>query len=134
MLCQFFIKGFYQPFRLDISRNSGGLLIYIKSTLPAKFLFNYTLPSNIQAIPFELYKKIDSFLALINRPLKTYTSWILFLICNEYKVIFGDFNMNPVKSEMNTFLNTATRTKLIEENTWCKGTVSCVDLIFTIFK
>ena len=24
----------------------------------------------------------------------------------EYKVILGDFNMNPVKPEMNTFLNT----------------------------
>ena len=49
---QFLIKGFHQPFRLDISRNSDGLLIYIKSSLPAKFLSNYTFPSNIQAIPF----------------------------------------------------------------------------------
>ena len=54
---QFLIKGFHQLFRLDISRNSGGLLIYIKSSLPAKFLSNYTLPSNIHAIPFELNLK-----------------------------------------------------------------------------
>ena len=31
----------------------------------------------------------------------------------EYKVIFGDFNMNPVKPEMNAFLNTDNRTNLI---------------------
>ena len=45
------IKSFHQPFQLDISKNSGGLLIYI-SILPAEFLSNYTLPSNIQAIRF----------------------------------------------------------------------------------
>ena len=54
---QFLIKGFHQPFQLDINRNSGGLLIYIKSSLPAKLLSNYTLASNIQAIPFELNLK-----------------------------------------------------------------------------
>ena len=32
---------------------------------------------------------------------------------SEYKVIFGDFNMSPVKPEMNTFLNTENLTNLI---------------------
>ena len=53
---QFLIKGFHQPFRLDINRN-GGLLIYIKSSLPVKILSNYTLPSDIQVISFELNLK-----------------------------------------------------------------------------
>ena len=44
---QFLIKGFYQSFQLDISRNSGGLLICIKSSLLGKNLSNYTLPSDI---------------------------------------------------------------------------------------
>ena len=43
---QFLIKGFEQPLRLDINRNSGGLLIHIKSSLPVKILSNYTLPSD----------------------------------------------------------------------------------------
>ena len=54
---QFLIKGFQQPLRLDIKRNSGGLLMYIKSSLPVKILSNYLLPSDIQAIPFELNLK-----------------------------------------------------------------------------
>ena len=54
---QFLMKGFRQPLRLDINRNSGALLIYIKSSLTVKILSNYLLPSDIQAIPFELNLK-----------------------------------------------------------------------------
>ena len=49
----------------------------------------------------------------------------------EYKVILGDFNMNPVKPEMNTFLNTENVTNLIKENTGFKGAGSYIDLILT---
>ena len=49
----------------------------------------------------------------------------------EYKIIFGDFNMNPVKPEMNTFLNTENLTNVIKENTCFKGAGSCIDLILT---
>ena len=49
----------------------------------------------------------------------------------EYKVILGDFNMNPVKPEMNTSLNTEDFTNLIKENTRCKGAGSCIDSILT---
>ena len=49
----------------------------------------------------------------------------------EYKVIFGYFYMNPVKPEINTFLNTENLSNLIEENTCFKGASSCIDLILT---
>ena len=39
--------------------------------------------------------------------------------------------MNPVKPEMNTFLNTENLTNLIKENTGFKGAGSCIDLILT---
>ena len=54
---QFLNKGFHEPFGLDISRNSRGLLINIKSSSPAKIFSNYTLPSDFQDIPFGLYRK-----------------------------------------------------------------------------
>ena len=47
----------------------------------------------------------------------------------ECKVIFGDFNMNPAKPEMNTFLNTENLTNLIKENICFKGIGSYIDLI-----
>ena len=49
----------------------------------------------------------------------------------EYKVILEDFNINPVKPEMNTFLNKENLTNLIKENTGFKGAGSCIDLILT---
>ena len=65
------IKSFHQPFQLDISKNSGGLLIYI-NILPAEFLSNYTFPSNIQAIRFEfsLKKRKWLFMSIYKRSSK----------------------------------------------------------------
>ena len=36
------------------SRNSGGLLVFVRSSVPARMLSNYRLPPDIQAIPFEI--------------------------------------------------------------------------------
>ena len=37
--------------------------------------------------------------------------------------------MNPVKTEINTFLNMENLTNLIRQNTCFKGACSCIDLI-----
>ena len=50
---QFLIPYFHQPFRMDISRNSGGLLVFVRSSIPARMLSNYRVPLDIQAIPFK---------------------------------------------------------------------------------
>ena len=50
---QFLIPNFHQPFRLDISRNSGGLLVFVRFSIPARMLSNYRLPPDIQAIILE---------------------------------------------------------------------------------
>ena len=50
---QFLIPNFHQPFRQDISRNSGGLLVFVRSSIPARMLSNYRLPPDIQAIILE---------------------------------------------------------------------------------
>ena len=81
--------------------------MYIKSTLPAKFLPNYTFPSNIQAIPFELNLKKRKwlFISIYKQPSQNIQYFLNFISdmshCYsnhyEYKVIFGDFNMNSAK-------------------------------------
>ena len=50
---QFLLPGFQQPLKLDINHRSGGLLVYIKASLPLKILLKFKLPINIQIIPFE---------------------------------------------------------------------------------
>ena len=51
---QFIIEGFRKPLRLDISDKSGGLLVYVRSHLLLRQLTKFEIPSDIQAIPFEV--------------------------------------------------------------------------------
>ena len=54
---QFLILGFHEPIRLDITSKRGGMLIYIRFSLPSRLMSNFKIPKNIQVIPFELYLK-----------------------------------------------------------------------------
>ena len=126
------IKCFHQAFRLDISTNSDRLSIYIKSSLPNFYLTIHSHPV-FQAIPFVLNLKKRKWLFIsIYRPPSQKSQCILNSISDmldyysshyEYKVIFGDFNLNPVKPEMSTFLKAENLTNLIKENTCLKGQV-----------
>ena len=53
---QFAIEGFNKSYLLDITSNSGGLLLYVKANLPSKLIINrfYHFPNEIQCIPIEL--------------------------------------------------------------------------------
>ena len=59
---QFLIPNFHQPFRLGISRKSGGLLVFVRSSIPARMSSNYRLPSDIQVIPFEINLRKEKWL------------------------------------------------------------------------
>ena len=53
---QFVIPGFHHPFRLDINRRSGGLLVYVKGSIPAltpaRVLTSFSTPADTQTIVF----------------------------------------------------------------------------------
>ena len=51
---QFSIKGFFVPQRLDHYDKGGGILLYVRETLIVFPLKKYSLPSNIEAMFFEL--------------------------------------------------------------------------------
>ena len=70
---QFLIPGFHEPMRLDITSKRGGMLVYIKSSLPSRILSNCKLPENSQAIPFELNlgKEKWLFVSIYNPPLQS---------------------------------------------------------------
>ena len=51
---QFLMPGFHKPFRLDVITSSGGLLVCVKRSLPARELEAYKLQFNIQPIHFEI--------------------------------------------------------------------------------
>ena len=53
-MAQFLMEGFHKPLRLDISDKSGGFLVYVRLHLLSRQLIKSEIPSEIQAIPFEV--------------------------------------------------------------------------------
>ena len=54
---QFLLENFKKPYRLDKSNKSGGLLVYVLQDIPSKPLTNFSIPQDLQAIPFEITLK-----------------------------------------------------------------------------
>ena len=77
---QFSIPGFHNPLRMDVNSRRGGLLVYVKSSLPLKMLTKFKLPNNIQIIPFELNLRKEKwlFVSIYQPPLQN----------NEYLSVF----------------------------------------------
>ena len=51
---QFLITGFHHPFRFDIKKRSGGLLVYVKGSIPARVVTSFSIPVDTQIIVFKI--------------------------------------------------------------------------------
>ena len=66
---QFLIDGFKSPYRLDISGNSGGVLVYVRDSLLSKYVNLVDTPPDIQVVPIEINVRKQKWLILpICRP------------------------------------------------------------------
>ena len=124
---QFIIPGMRKPFRLDVTSRKGGLLVFVNNDIPCKYLRNFHLPRDIQAIPIEnnlkqrkllvvsIYRlpdqNLDYFLSSITSLLDHY------LTIYEDFVIMGDFNVNESNPVMETFLNQHNCKNIIKNKT-----------------
>ena len=114
-IAQFLMPNVFQPIRLDISRNSRGLRIILRSSIPTRILSNYRFPPDRQAIPFEnnLGKENWLFVSLYKPPSLSnqYFSGSLSYLLDFYssiydnKVVFGDFNLDISHPVMLSFMN-----------------------------
>ena len=59
---QFVIRGFHHPFQLDINRRSGGLLVYVKGSIPARVLTSFNTPADTQIIVSEINLRKEKWL------------------------------------------------------------------------
>ena len=58
-----------KPFRLDVTSRKGGLLVFVNNDILCKYLRNFHLPRDIQAIPIEINLKQRKLLVVsIYRP------------------------------------------------------------------
>ena len=65
---QFWIPGCHKLFRLDITANTGGLLVYVKRSTPTKERRTYEPLFDIQAISFEINLKKEKFFIGVYKP------------------------------------------------------------------
>ena len=138
----FLIEGFKQPYSLDVTTNSGGLLVYLNDGIISNELIKEYISKEIQVIPIELNTRKQNWLLLpICKPPKQdpalFISEISKLIdsyLQEYEniVILGDFNVEPKGSKMSSLIEDYSLYNLIH-NPSCYKTESdrCIDLILT---
>ena len=138
---QFLLPGFHEPLRLDINHRIGGLLVYIKASLPSKILTKFKLPINIQIIPFEIILRKEKWLFVsIYKPPSQSNQYFLDILGDlldfysqdyDNEVILGDFNLEPSNPSIASFMNNQNLFNLVKSNTCFKGKDSCIDLILT---
>ena len=140
---QFFVEGFKKPIRLDFSKKSGGLLLYVKDHLPLRQLSNNLLPQGIECLTLELnlrktkwlilsiyrnpsLQKLKPFLEELSKVLDHYGA------SYENILIFGDFNEEISEKNMSNFLDSFSLKSLIKKPTCFKSENGrCIDLILT---
>ena len=110
----FLVPGYSSPFRLDINSRSGGLLTYIKETIPCKLLENLIIPKGIQIQPIEINLRKSKWLIIsIYRPPSTPESDFLIQmnkVIDFYSfkydniLTLGDFNMEISSNALQQFM------------------------------
>ena len=138
---QFLIPNFHLTFRVDISRNSGGLLVFVRSSIPTRMVSNYSLPPDIEVIPFEINLRKEKWLlisiykppSLNNQYFCGSLSELLDFYSSIYdnKFVFGDFDLEISHPVMLWFMNNENLINLVKGNTCLKGKGSCIDLVLT---
>ena len=138
---QFSAERYHKPYRLDVSEKSGGILVYISSSIPSRQLHYKNLNLSIQAVPFEINLRKDKWLVIsVYRPPSQNSEYFLneldkiidyFSVSNDNHVIIGDFNLEPSAVLSKHFMNSNALFDLIKVNRWFKGKGTCIDLILT---
>ena len=137
------VEGFKKPIRLDFSKTSGGLLLYVKDHLPLRQLSHNLLSPGIECLTLELnlrkskwlilsiyrnprLQKLKPFLEELTKVLDHYGALY------ENLLIFGDFNEEISQTNMSNFLDSFSLKNLIKNPTCFKSIKGrCIDLILT---
>ena len=136
---QFLLPAFQERLRLNVDYRSGGLLVYIKASLPSKILSKFKLPINIQIIRFEINLRTEKWLSVSIYKLPSQSNqYFLDLLGDlsdfysqdyDSKVILGDFNLELSNPSIILFMNHENLLNLVKSNICSKGEGSCIDLI-----
>ena len=136
--CQFEVKSYRSPFRLDITDSSGGLMVYTKPSLSATRLKRFSLPEDIEVIPIEIRLKSSKWLVVSiyrnpKQDLDYFLTWLSKLLdfySSERCVVLGDFNAEP--HEISNFIDSQELYNHVKFQTCFKSAQgTCIDLILS---
>ena len=137
---QFSVNGYKTPFRLDVTDTSGGLLIYVKTGLPSVPLKEFSIPKDVQILPFEIQLKSCKWLVVaIYKPPSQDAAYFLSCLSDlldfyhyDRSIIIGDFNLEPENSLLSSFLDSHVLHNHVDFKTCFKSLEgSCIDLILS---
>ena len=138
---QFKIPGFALPFRLDRNQNGGGIIVFVREDIPAKYLSSEDKP--IETFFFELnFRKKKCLVCCSSNPSRNNISNHLEALRKsldlhsphyENIVLLGDFNVNINDPNMESFCESFRFKSLIKYPTCFKNpeNPSCIDQILT---
>ena len=99
---------------MDISHRSGGLLVYIKASLPSKIVTKFKLPIKIQTIPLLNVREEKWLFVSICKPQSQSNQYFLDILGDlldfysqdyDNKVILRDFNLESSNPSIASFMN-----------------------------
>ena len=143
---QFVLEGYKEPYRLDVTSNSGGILVYINEQFRSKIVTSLSIPGNIQTIPIEINLRNKKWLLLpIYRPPAQNEAYFIAKIQTlsdcasvtyKHSLIFGDFNMDQSSTTLSSFVENNGLYSMIKTPTCFKSTTNprCIDLMLTNMK
>ena len=140
---QFFIQGFWTPFRLDQNKNGGRILLYIRSNITLTKLNKYIIKNQIEAFFVEIRIRNNIWLlCCLHNPSKLQIASHIQEISNgldayyekyENILIMGDFNVDVKEVSLHLFCNQYKLKSLNKDPTCYKNidNPSCIDLLLT---
>ena len=124
---QFALEGYHSPYRFHISSRSGGILVYVKSSIPSRCLSCENLFNAIQVVPFEInFRKEKRLVISIYRSPSQNSEYFqnnlavmidVFADTYDNYLIMGDFNIVQSDPSPKAFLNSNKLYNLIKSNT-----------------
>ena len=140
---QFLLNGFCKPYRLDLSSNSGGILLYVIDDIPSRLLTDYKIKNNLELFFVEVSVRKKKWLLgwsynphqsnIPNRLHHLNKGLDVYLKSFDNILIMGDLNSEVSENCLNGFCNVNSLKTLNRGPTCFKNpnNPSCIDLFLT---